>query len=157
MLFRSIAESVEYLGGMTQDKYPKVRQKSRQFGSFWGNGCGKTWFLVVLTGNIVWGPQNPWFDYRLFKEWPFAKHIRWVVDAPELKETGEIWRAINRWWPRHKFKESKDGYDYYSTFIFLDDAGNENGFTLSVRTNDQPLRLHESDDVGCVKIGRAHV
>ena len=109
-----------------------------------------SWWLVVLTGNIVWGPQNPWFDYRLFREWPFSKHIRWVVDAPELKETGELWRAINRWWPRHKFKESKDGYDYYSTFRFFDDAGNDNGFTLSIRTNDQPLRLHESDDVGCV-------
>lgn len=149
-IIKRLAESVTYADKKTADGYPVVTPSIINAGSFWANGVGKSWGLVIFTGNVVFGPQCKWFDYRLFKEWPFSKHLRWVVDSTELKETGELWRAVQRWWPKHLFDYAKDGYDYFATFKFKDEEGNPNGFTLSIRTHDQPVKLHESDDVGFV-------
>src|SRR6185436_13361081 len=35
------------------------------------NGIGKTTALVNLCASIMFGPQNKYFDFPLFKDWPY--------------------------------------------------------------------------------------
>ena len=44
-----------------------------------GNGVGKTTGVVNIVCNLVYGPQNGWFDYDLFKNFPYPKHITLIT------------------------------------------------------------------------------
>jgi len=118
----------------------------RSFGVLPGNGVGKTTLLVHLIWSIADGPQNKyWDDVPFIKDWPFRKHLRLVCDAADMKEgTGATWLAIDQFWPKGFYTSSKQGYDYDSAYSL------PNGFILSVRTYDQPRKLHESANLGAV-------
>lgn len=130
--------------------YESKLQKHTQFGAFWGNGTGKSYGLMAIIANIIWGPQNEFFGFPLFKQWPFKKHIRLVVTADELKAGGEFLTAIETWWPKHRYKAEKLGLDYLSSFEFMDDGGNKLEWRMTVRTMDQDPKLHESAGLGMV-------
>jgi hypothetical protein len=114
-----------------------------------GNGYGKSWLLGNTIGNVMWPKErkNRFFaNLPLFQEWPFPKHIRLLCNAKQLKEgSGELWKTINRWWPKDLYKAHKDGYDYYSRYEVP-----STGFIMDVMTFDQPPPLHESSTLGAV-------
>lgn len=117
----------------------------RSYGILPGNGVGKTTLLANLIWNIAAGPQNEWFDLPFIIHWPYRKELRLVCDAADMKEgTGGVWQAIDMWWPKSQYRSSMQGYDYQAAFNL------PRGFTLSIRTYNQPRRLHESVSLGAV-------
>jgi hypothetical protein len=52
------------------------------------NGVGKTCVSANIVANILWGKENEnkYFDYPLFKEWPFPKRGRIISDPTNLEK-----------------------------------------------------------------------
>ena len=121
-----------------------IKAKCLNFGILPGNGCGKTTLLAVLLRQISIGSNNPHFDFEFVKHWPFRKHLRIVCDAADMKDDGALYSALYEWWPPGTFQSEKQGYDIESLFRM------PNGFTLSIRTFDQPKLKHESSSLGAV-------
>lgn len=119
-------------------------QKSPFVGIFSAaNGIGKTTLIVNILANIIWGPQNRFFDYPLFREWPFPKRFRFVTDPKLVEEIGPFHSEIKKWWPRHKYQAVKGGKTYFSQY-------KANGFLLDVMSNDQDLKQFEGTTLGGV-------
>ena len=49
----------------------------------YANGTGKTTIVVHIIANLIFGVQNGWFNYPLFKNFPYPKKI-WYCSTPEL-------------------------------------------------------------------------
>src|SRR3990167_11362055 len=45
------------------------------------NGTSKTASGVNIIANIVYGPQNEYFEYPLFRDWPYIKKGRIISDT----------------------------------------------------------------------------
>jgi hypothetical protein len=103
-----------------------------------------TTLLAVLLRQISIGSNNPHFDLDFIRHWPFRKELRIVCDAADMKDDGALYNALYQWWPKGSFQSEKQGYDIESLFRM------PNGFTLSVRTFDQPKLKHESSSLGAV-------
>lgn len=107
------------------------------------NGVGKTTALVNIIANIIWGPQNRFFDFPMFKDWPYLKRLRIVSDPSQLKESGPIPTEIARWWPKGKYEVSKDGQHYPSLYK----AGE---WMVEVLSYQQEPKEHEGQNLGGV-------
>lgn len=107
------------------------------------NGIGKTTGIVNIIGNIIWGPQNGYFDFQLFKDWPYPKRIRIVSEPSQVKESGPIPTEIQKWWPRGRYEALKSGHPYPSEYR----AG---GWIVEVMTYEQHPRQHEGANLGMV-------
>ncbi len=107
------------------------------------NGIGKTTLIANVLANIFFGPQNRYFDYPIFKEWPYPKRLRFVTDPKLVEEIGPLHSEIKKWWPRGRYEASKAGKSYYSQY-------KANGFLLDVMSNDQDLKQFEGTTLGGV-------
>lgn len=107
------------------------------------NGIGKTTALVNLAANVIWGPQNRFFDYPIFKSWPYEKRIRFVSEPSQVKESGPFPTEIKRWWPRGKYQAVKGGQHYVSMYV----AGD---WIVEVMTYEQATEQHEGANLGMV-------
>lgn len=107
------------------------------------NGIGKTTLIVNLLANIFFGPQNDFFNYPIFKQWPFPKRFRFVTDPKLVEEIGPFHSEITKWWPKGRYEASKGGKNYYSQYR----AGK---FLLDVMSYDQELKQFEGTTLGCV-------
>lgn len=107
------------------------------------NGIGKTTLIVNVLANIIFGPQNRYFDYPLFKDWPFPKRFRFVTDPKLLEEIGPFHTEIKKWWPRGRYEALKAGKTYYSQY-------KANGFLLDVMSYDQSLEQFEGSTLGAI-------
>jgi hypothetical protein len=107
------------------------------------NGIGKTTGLVNLAGNIIFGPQNRFFDYPLFRNWPYPKRLRIVSEVSQVKESGPVPTEIEKWWPKGKYQAFKAGHPYPSEYK----AGD---WILEVMTYDQDKEQHEGANLGAV-------
>ncbi len=65
-----------------------------------GNGTGKTSAGANIVANICYGPQNKFFDYELFKNWPYLKKGRIISDPTTLKE--KIIPELKKWFPANE-------------------------------------------------------
>ena len=115
-------------------------------GHFPGNSGGKTFLIPAMFWNIAAGPQNKWFEYPLFRDWPFPKHFR-VIGKKQLffEGTGEFWKAIHTWWPKvngepYGWSFEKGDYHYPSQYKL------PNGFCLDCITPD--IEEHEGVELG---------
>jgi len=107
------------------------------------NGIGKTTALVLFARALMFGPPNKFFDYDLFKNWPYPKRIRFVSEPSQVKEAGPLPTEIKRWWPRGRYTTNKDGQHYASIYK----AGD---WILEVMTYEQDPSQHEGANLGCV-------
>lgn len=107
------------------------------------NGVGKTAGLVVIAGNIVFGPQNKFFDYPIFRNWPYPKRIRIVSEPAQVKESGPVPTEIDKWWPKGKYESLKAGHPYPSEYH----AGE---WIVEVMTYEQDKEQHEGANLGAV-------
>lgn len=107
------------------------------------NGIGKTTALVNIAGNIIFGKQNPYFDFPLFKEWPYPKRLRFVSEPSQVKESGPFPSEIAKWWPKGKYQSFKGGQHYVSEYK----AGE---WILEVMTYEQLPAQHEGANLGCL-------
>jgi phage terminase large subunit-like protein len=109
------------------------------------NAVGKTTFLVNVACNLIFGPQNKWFEKDLIKNWPkdWEKRIRIVSEPSQVKESGPIPSEIRKWWPKGQYTEFKGGYQYVSEY-------RANGWIMEVLTYEQDRKQHEGANLGCV-------
>ncbi len=107
------------------------------------NGIGKTAFIAALAGNIMFGPQNKFFDYPIFRNWPYPKRIRIVSEPSQVKQSGPVPTEISKWWPKGKYTVNKAGHPYPSEYQVGD-------WILEVMTYEQTPRQHEGANLGAV-------
>lgn len=108
------------------------------------NGIGKTTDMANILANIIWGPQNRYFDYPIFRNWPYPKRLRFVTDPKLVEEIGPLHSEIKKWWPRGKYEAIKGGKNYFSQYK------TKNGFLLDVMSYDQDLKQFEGVTLGGV-------
>ena len=108
-----------------------------------GNGVGKTAAGSNIVVNLCYGKQNEWFDYPIFKDFPFPKYGRIVSNTKTIEETivgGQ--KELQRWLPRGRYSESKGGKQYISQFK------TDTGFAFDVMTYEQDPQEFESKTLG---------
>lgn len=116
------------------------------------NGTGKTSVGANIVANIVFGPQNSWFQLPLFQHFPYIKKGRIISDPTTIKE--KIVPELIKWLPRNSYKHfpeqlyetTKEGKFYASKFTF------NNGWVIDIMSNEQDLKAFESVDLGFVWI-----
>jgi Terminase-like family. len=107
------------------------------------NGIGKTTAIANVLANIIFGSQNRYFDYPLFRHWPYPKRLRFITDPKLVEEIGPLHSEIKKWWPKGKYQASKSGKSYFSQY-------KANGFLLDVMSYDQDLKQFEGTTLGGV-------
>lgn len=110
-----------------------------------GNGVGKTAAGANIVANICFGPQNKYFDYPVFRAFPYLKQGRIVSNTKTVKETivgGQ--KELQRWLPRGRYRAYKAGETYLSHFA------TDTGFEFDVMTYEQDVEEFESKTLGWV-------
>ncbi len=131
---RTVAESTE------KTKIPVVL-------CTFANGVGKTTCSIHIPLNIIFGPQNGWFDYPLFHKWPFPKVIWYCSTAEALSETIEpMFDEVARpdLWTERKYTTDKKGKTHISKITF------PNGWIINFKTYNQDPKTFESANVGLI-------
>jgi len=109
-----------------------------------GNGAGKTYLMVNILANIIWGKQNGWFKGALFDDWPFPKRVRIGTESANVRSSGAIDDAITRWWPKGRYTASKDGAPYLRTYTA------DTGWIIEKMSYEQETKEWESSTLGLV-------
>lgn len=112
-----------------------------------GNGAGKTYLMANILANIIWGPQNEWFDFGLFRDFEkrgYPKRIRIGTESANVKVAGAIDQAISYWWPKTKYEAIKAGMPYVSQYKTT------NGWLIDKMSYEQETREWESATLGMV-------
>lgn len=107
------------------------------------NKIGKTASTIAILASCMWGPQNKWFDYPVFRKWPFPK-VCWIISRDSaIKEI--IIPEMYKWFPRGRYKAIKDG----KTFEYHWET--DTGWKIFIKTYDQSPETFESALIGlCV-------
>lgn len=112
-----------------------------------GNGAGKTYLLANILANIIFGPQNEYFDFGLYRDFEkrgYPKRIRIGTESANVKQAGAIDQAINYWWPKNKYEAVKAGMPYVSQYR------TSNGWLIDKMSYEQETREWESATLGMV-------
>lgn len=107
-----------------------------------GNRAGKTETNINILGNIIWGPQNKWFQHSIFQSWPFRRRARVCSNPKDLEEVGSIETAIKALWPKGKYTADKKGKTYNSLYK------PDNGWVVDVMSYQQEVGEYESVGLG---------
>lgn len=107
------------------------------------NGIGKTTVLVNLARALIFGPDNKFFKFPIFKDWPHPKRIRFVSDPSQVEEGAPLPTEIDKWWPKNRYQTFKDSRHYVSRY-------EANGWVMEVKTYEQQAKEHEGANLGCV-------
>lgn len=116
------------------------------------NGSSKTATGANILTNIIYGPQNDYFQHPIFKKWPYIKKGRIISDPTTLKE--KIIPELKKWLPgsdierlpEATYETAKEGKNYVSKFI------TNNGWEIDLMSNEQDVKEFESVDLGFVWI-----
>jgi hypothetical protein len=111
----------------------------------YANGVGKTTATINILLNIIYGPQNGWFDFPIFHNFPFPKLAWYCSTAPALIETVQpmFEEFINpEMRPHMDYETNKEGKQYISKMTF------QNGWIIAFKTFDQEASKFESANVG---------
>lgn len=110
------------------------------------NGIGKSATLANIITNICFGPQNEWFNYPLFKKFPYLKRGRIISDPTTIKE--KIIPELKKWFPSNRYQEKytteKQGKFWESKWT------TDTGFIIDIMSNEQDAKEFESTDLGFI-------
>lgn len=109
------------------------------------NGVGKTCVAANVLANIMFGSENKeneWFDYDLFREWPYPKRGRIVSQAANIEKN--LIPTLEEWLPLGRYKGRKGGKSFLSKWE------TDNGWTFDVMTNEQDPKEFEGPTLGWV-------
>lgn len=112
-----------------------------------GNGVGKTTFAVETLSNIVYGVQNGWFDFDVFRNWNKPKLCWYISTATAIAET--VTPMIEELWNKDLIKDR----EYTATKekkSFISKIETNTGWTISFKTYDQDPAKFESAQVGLI-------
>jgi hypothetical protein len=112
------------------------------------NGVGKSCALVNILTNIVFGMQNKYFDYPLFKNWPYLKRGRIISDPTTIK--AKLIPELEKWFPVNEVKNfpeanyemGKEGKNYICKIK------TSSGWEIDVMSTEQAAKEFESADIG---------
>lgn len=107
------------------------------------NALGKTTLCVNLLGNIVFGTQNKYFDYPIFKNWPYPKRARYITNPKLVEEISPFHTEIKKWWPKGQYEPLKGGKNYFSQYKAKD-------WVIDVMSYDQEPSQFEGSTLGLV-------
>ena len=99
------------------------------------NGTGKTTTTCNILMNFIYKPQNDWFDYPIFHNFPFPKLIWYCSTAEAI--AGTIIPEFERSLIPGTWKAYKHGKNYI-------DEIKVNGWTIKFKTYDQDPKTYES-------------
>lgn len=116
------------------------------------NSVGKSALLVNILGSFIFdNSENPWFDYPIFKDFPYPNKGRIISTTKNVEEIGAIQTEVKKWWPVGKYETHKRGKRYDSEYIAGDwvldlmtyeqDPKEFEGATLGVTIFDEPPPL----------------
>lgn len=108
------------------------------------NGVGKSASLCNIITNICYGPQNDYFKYPLFENYPYLKRGRIISDPTTIKE--KIIPELKKWFPSNRYKvhyaTKKEGKNYECKWT------TDTGFEFDIMSNEQESKEFESTDLG---------
>ena len=112
------------------------------------NGTSKTATGVNVIANIIYGPQNEYFDHDLFRKFPYVKKGRIVSDPTTIKE--KIIPELKKWFPQSvatkipdaPYETAKEGASFERKFR------TNNGWEIDLMSNEQDTKEFESVDLG---------
>jgi len=108
-----------------------------------GNGIGKTTITVHTILNMVYGMQNGWFDYPIFKDFPFPKVVWYCSTGETIKNT--VVPVMESLLKPDTYQSYKDGKPHIARITF------NNGWNIVFKSYDQDPNTYESANVGvCV-------
>jgi len=110
------------------------------------NGVGKTTAGVNALANIIWptpstAPSSTYFNFPIFKNFPFTKKIR-IVSDPHVVES--IINEMKIWFPQGRYVTTK-GRKSYEAYWKTD-----TGFDIDIMTYDQDPKEFESATLGLI-------
>lgn len=106
------------------------------------NGVGKTTVAVNILAHLFWPVENKWFDYTMFKFWPYPKKIRIISEPTAINET--IIPEMEFWFPRGRYKREKRNKTFYSYWT------TDTGWEIQIMTYDQDPKEFESSTNGLI-------
>jgi hypothetical protein len=102
------------------------------------NKLGKTTIVANIFKNIFWEPDEEYFNFPAFKEWPFVnddgkpiKRARIICTPANAAEGGPIDSEIKKWWPEGRYTRQKATKSYFSKYE------TDTGWFFDVMTFDQ--------------------
>ena len=106
------------------------------------NGVGKTALMANILGSFIFdNSENPWFDYPIYKDFPYPKRARIASSSKNVEEIGAIQTELKRWFPVGKYTTGKHGKTFNSEYI-IDD------WVLDIMTYEQDVSQFESATLG---------
>ena len=112
------------------------------------NGVGKTCLGANMVANLLFGPQNDFFNLPLFEDFPYIKKGRIISDPTTIQQM--IIPELKKWFPSNRKKKvwwtKKEGKNYEAKFI------TSTGFTVDLMTTEQQAKEFESVTLGWVWI-----
>lgn len=109
------------------------------------NGVGKTALMANILGHMVFGHEstnNPFFNYPMFKDWPYPKRARIASSKKNIEEIGAIQTEIKQWWPKGEYQTRRLGKTYDSEYRTA------NGWVTDIMSYDQEVKQFESATLG---------
>lgn len=139
-----------YIPNGKAEEFIKLVGEGKNFISMFiaANGVGKTAAGVNIIANICYGIQNDFFNYPLFKNFPYLKRGRIISDPTTLKE--KIIPELKKWFPgsdaerlpEANFETAKEGKNYEAKFV------TNTGWQIDLMSNEQDAKEFESVDLG---------
>ena len=112
------------------------------------NGVGKSYVAAQIIANIIYGPQNGWFDYEIFRDFPFPKLIWYCAEPDTIKDKfiPEFEKLINpiKLDITKDYESTKDYKTFTSLYTF------QNGWRLSCKSYGQEPDKFESVEAGLI-------
>lgn len=111
------------------------------------NGVGKTAVLSNILPNIFFEPNERWFDYPLYKKWPYIPKGRIISDTQTVTKT--IVPELHKWLPQGKYTSSKAD-KHYESWWTTNGGGIKPNFEFDIMTYEQDVKQFESATLGFV-------
>lgn len=107
------------------------------------NGVGKTCVAANVVANIIFeNPDNEWFEYPLFRDWPYPKRGRIVSQAANIQKN--LVPTLEEWLPLGRYTAKKGKKDFLSLWE------TDNGWSFDIMTNEQDPKEFEGPTLGFV-------
>lgn len=106
------------------------------------NNTGKTVLQVNILANLIYGPQNDWFDTFFFRHFERPFTARYVSDGTTIEE--KIVPELEKWLKQGTYKTKNAGRSFPSQWRF------DNGCYLGLMTSDQDPKEFESIDANVI-------
>lgn len=144
--YKSISEYQFYSPNGVAQKFIRMIGENKFFINLFiaANGVGKTAVLCNIIANICFKPNLPWFDYPLYRQFPYVPKGRIISDTTTVTKT--IVPELKKWLPKGRYKANKADKHYESVWNTFDPTKSK--FEFDIMTYEQDVRQFESATLG---------